>query len=82
MVEGFSKHYNVHQLVWYEIHESIEYAIIREKRLKGWKRAWKLELIENMNPDWLDSGFRRNDGLHKLALMVLTPHFFLWRFYV
>jgi len=54
LVEGFSKHYNLHRLVWYEVHESMESAIIREKRLKGRKRAWKLELIENMNPDWLD----------------------------
>jgi len=54
MVEGFTKHYNVHRLVWYELHESIESAIIREKRLKDWKRAWKLELIEKTNPDWLD----------------------------
>jgi putative endonuclease len=54
IVEGFTKDYNVHQLVWYELHESMESAIIREKRLKDWKRAWKLELIEGKNPDWLD----------------------------
>ena len=58
MVEGFTKHYNVHQLVWelvwYEGHESTESAIMREKRIKDWKRAWKLELIERKNPDWLD----------------------------
>ncbi len=54
MVEGFTKKYNVHQLVWYETHESMESAIMREKRLKDWKRAWKLELIESKNPDWLD----------------------------
>jgi putative endonuclease len=54
MVEEFTKQYNVHQLVWYELHESMESAIMREKRLKDWKRAWKLELIENKNPDWLD----------------------------
>jgi putative endonuclease len=54
MVEGFTKHYNVHQLVWYELQESMESAIMREKRLKDWKRAWKLELIESKNPDWLD----------------------------
>ncbi len=54
MVEGFTKRYNVHQLVWYELHESIETAIKREKRLKDWKRAWKLGLIENKNPNWLD----------------------------
>jgi putative endonuclease len=54
MVEGFTKHYNVHKLVWYELHESMESAIVREKRLKDWKRAWKLRLIESKNPDWLD----------------------------
>jgi len=54
MIEGFTKNYNVHQLVWYELHDSIESAIMREKRLKEWKRAWKLELIENKNPDGID----------------------------
>ncbi len=54
MVEGFSKRYSVHHLVWYELHESMESAIQREKRLKEWKRVWKLELIERTNPDWRD----------------------------
>ena len=54
MVEGFTKRYNVHQLVWYELHDSMESAIIREKRLKSWKRKWKLELIEGKNPKWID----------------------------
>ena len=54
MVEGFTKRYNVHQLVWYELHESMESAIDREKRLKEWKRKSKLELIEGTNPNWLD----------------------------
>ena len=54
MVEGFTKRYGVHQLVWYELHESMASAIEREKRLKKWKRAWKLELIESANPDWQD----------------------------
>ena len=54
IVEGFTKRYNVHQLVWYEMHESMESAITREKRLKNWKRKWKLELIESINPNWLD----------------------------
>jgi putative endonuclease len=53
-VEGFTEKYNVHKLVWYELHESMESALVREKRLKGWKRQWKLELIENNNPDWRD----------------------------
>ena len=54
MVEGFTKLYNVHRLVWYELHESMETAITREKRLKNWKRKWKLELIESSNPKWQD----------------------------
>jgi len=54
MVEGFTKRYAVHHLVWYESHESMESAIQREKRLKKWKRVWKLELIERSNPDWQD----------------------------
>jgi len=54
MVEGFTKLYGVHQLVWYEVHESMESAIEREKRLKEWKRKWKLELIESSNPNWQD----------------------------
>ncbi len=54
LVEGFTKRYGVHRLVWYECHETMESAIQREKRLKEWKRAWKLELIERLNPDWDD----------------------------
>ena len=54
LVEGFTKRYGVHHLVWYELHERMESAIEREKRLKEWKRIWKLELIENSNPNWLD----------------------------
>ena len=53
-VEGFTKRYSVHQLVWYEVHENMESAIQREKRLKEWKRKWKLELIETSNPYWQD----------------------------
>ncbi|MDA1014012.1 MAG: GIY-YIG nuclease family protein [Planctomycetota bacterium] len=54
VVEGFTKEYGVHMLVWYELHEDMESAIIREKRLKKWNRAWKLRLIEEMNPNWND----------------------------
>jgi putative endonuclease len=54
MVEGLTKQYNVHELVWYQLHESMESAIVREKRLKDWKRAWKLKLIESKNPEWVD----------------------------
>jgi putative endonuclease len=54
MVEGFTKRYSIHRLVWYELHENMESAITKEKRIKEWKRAWKLELIESVNPDWQD----------------------------
>jgi putative endonuclease len=54
LVEGFTKRYGVHRLVWYEPHESMESAIKREKSIKEWKRVWKLELIESANPDWED----------------------------
>ena len=53
-VEGFAKRYGVHRLVWYELHDSMESAILREKSLKKWKRGWKLDLIEKDNPDWED----------------------------
>ena len=54
MVEGFTKRYSVHRLVWYELHESMESAILKEKRIKEWKRIWKLQLIESDNPNWQD----------------------------
>ncbi|MBN1904169.1 MAG: GIY-YIG nuclease family protein [Deltaproteobacteria bacterium] len=54
VVDGFSKRYNVHMLVWYEMHSTMETAINREKRIKSWNRQWKLDLIEKMNPDWKD----------------------------
>jgi putative endonuclease len=53
-VDGFTKRYAVHTLVWYELHESMEVAIRREKVIKEWKRRWKLELIEKQNPEWRD----------------------------
>jgi putative endonuclease len=54
LMEGFTKRYGVHRLVWYELHESMESAILREKRLKEWKRDWKFELIERTNLGWHD----------------------------
>ena len=50
LADGFTKKYAVHSLVWYEIHENMESAIVREKRIKAWKRAWKLRLIAQENP--------------------------------
>ena len=53
-VEGFTKRYSVHKLVWYEVHESMDSAIAREKAIKAWNRKWKLELVEKANPEWDD----------------------------
>jgi len=64
VVEGFTKKYDIHTLVWYEIHETIGSAyrehsghgtsIQKEKTLKKWRRKWKMDLIESFNPEWKD----------------------------
>ena len=54
LVEGFTKRYAVHSLVWFEVHVTMEAAIAREKAIKEWKRRWKLRLIESSNPVWRD----------------------------
>ena len=53
-VDGFTKRYNVTLLVWYELHGSMESAILREKAIKSWRREWKLALIEKDNAEWND----------------------------
>ena len=53
-VEGFTKQYNVHTLVYFEVHDDMYEAIQREKRVKKWNRAWKIRLIEETNPEWKD----------------------------
>jgi putative endonuclease len=53
-IEGFTRRYGVHTLVWFEQHDRMESAITREKAIKEWKRLWKLELIERENPEWRD----------------------------
>ncbi|MFZ2124283.1 MAG: GIY-YIG nuclease family protein [Rhodoferax sp.] len=54
LVDGFSKTYDVHSLVWFESTPSIEAAIIGEKQLRNWKREWKIALLEGINPNWND----------------------------
>ena len=54
LIEGFTKKYGIHTLVWFEFHESMAEAIAREKLIKNWKRMWKVELVEARNPHWLD----------------------------
>ena len=53
-VAGFTRKYRIHDLVWHEQHVTMESAIGREKAIKEWRRAWKLELIKGSNPEWLD----------------------------
>ncbi len=52
--DGFTKAYGLKTLVWYEVHDDIESAIQKEKQIKKWERKWKLRLIEDSNPNWLD----------------------------
>ena len=54
LLPGFSRDYGVKLLVWFERHDTMEGAILREKRIKKWNRDWKLQLIEAGNPDWRD----------------------------
>ena len=54
LIEGFTKKYFVHKLVYFELTTNVESAILREKQIKNWHRQWKIELIEEKNPDWQD----------------------------
>ena len=54
VVHGFTVRYRVHDLVWYEQHATMRSAIAREKAIKHWRRAWKIKLIEQSNPEWID----------------------------
>jgi len=59
-VAGFTKKYGVDRLVWAELHDTMETAIAREKQIKKWNRAWKIQLIEQENPEWDDLYDRLN----------------------
>lgn len=54
VIDGFTKRYDIHTLVWYELHETMESAIQHEKDIKNWKRDWKIKRIVEMNPEWHD----------------------------
>jgi putative endonuclease len=64
---GFSAQYGTKLLVWFERHQRMDTALLREKRIKEWKRAWKITLIEEANPDWFDLG--RDLGLPPLPAL-------------
>ena len=61
VVPGFTRKYNVKMLVWFEQHETREFAFMRERQLKKWNRSWKIQLIEQINPTWRDLW----DDLHR-----------------
>ena len=54
LVDGFTRRYRIHLLVYFELHEDIAAAIQREKQIKKWRRDWKVEMIEKANPEWRD----------------------------
>ena len=54
VVRGFTKRYGIKRLVWFELHETMESAILREKQIKRWPRAWKYDLTHKDNPTWRD----------------------------
>ena len=54
VIDGFTKKYRVHKLVWFELHDNMQSAIYREKTIKKWRRKWKLQVIESLNPQWKD----------------------------
>lgn len=54
MIDGFSRQYGCRLLVWYEAHDDLQEARLRELQMKKWKRAWKVRLIQEVNPDWRD----------------------------
>jgi putative endonuclease len=54
LIDGFTKKYNLKMLVYFEVFDRVEYAILREKRLKKWSREWKIDMIEKSNPGWMD----------------------------
>ncbi len=63
---GFTSRYGLNTLVWYEHHHTMERAIAREKQIKAWRRDWKIELIESMNPHWRDL----HDEIDPVATLV------------
>ena len=54
LVKGFTYKYNLTKLIYIEVYDDIETAFTRERRIKGWKREWKIRMIEKVNPEWLD----------------------------
>ena len=66
LIEGFTKRYHVRHLVFHEVHQDILEAITREKRIKRWRRDWKLQLIESQNPEWRELWIELTEGADQL----------------
>ena len=73
VVEGFPRTYEAKILVWYEMHATMESAIMREKAIKKWKRSWKSRLIEERNPDWIDFWPEINGEVAYLEPLFFEP---------
>ena len=73
LVDGFSKKYNLHNLVYYEQIEGIYEAIVREKRLKKWKRPWKIQLVSKFNPDWKNFPAKQRQLMRLIPCTKLKP---------
>ncbi|KQN35416.1 GIY-YIG nuclease family protein [Sphingomonas sp. Leaf38] len=71
LIPGFTRRYGIRRLAYYEMFDSMEAAIVREKRLKEWRRAWKIELIEAHNENWDDLGI--GPGLPRLPDLPTEP---------
>ena len=73
-VDGFTKQYGVHTLVYFDVHAGMDEAIQREKRLKKWNRAWKISLIQEMNPDGKTFRIRRSNFLNWVPAFAGKRH--------
>ena len=60
VADGFTQKHNIHDLVYFEMHETMEVAIVREKQIKNWNRAWRIRLIRKNNPKWEDLYYKLN----------------------
>ena len=73
LIEGFTSRYGVSRLVYFEMSDDMPTAIAREKQLKKWRRAWKIELIEEANPDWVDLAIGLGFGPADSDAVLMDP---------
>jgi len=73
LLEGFTKKYNCRRLVWFETHPDVDHAITREKRIKHWRRIWKIDLVEALNPQWVDLWSQVNGSVEPTSELSHLP---------